>query len=250
MIQPKERICKGYNQECGVVFTSSEILCYDCKKRKKEEKRKLVDVKPLKNLTKPKRTVKSEAELEVERKKKKVQNRENAKQRIRERKKKQKSFKLISISNLQTLHQYFVRLVTSDVCASCNCVVGTNGRQKQGGHCHPKGKYKSTALLVTNIFSQCNVCNSPYGGDGMTLDLYKYGCNYWGTDVMDLVHNMTKVSYSFDKGEREEIYNYIIEKIKEAEKLTKQIYKDLLLKEVWEWQQNQDWFKNIITQIK
>ena len=182
-----------------------------------------------------------------------------AKQKEKERLKKEKDKlkakakreeKKYAMTNLFVLYQKFIRLVTPDTCASCGCIVGEQGRQKQSGHCHPKGKYKSVSLLANNMFSQCNVCNAPFSGDGMMLDLYKYGCKFWGIETMDLVHDMSKVPYTFDKGERIELYNYIVDKINEAEKLTQLKHKEALLRKVWEYQQQQQWFKNIINQIK
>lgn len=217
-------------------------------------KKKIVEKKPIdlealkgKNVQlKNSKRVLSEEELVAKAKEKERLKKEKDKARAKTKREEKK----YAMTNLFVLYQKFIRLVTPDICASCGCIVGEQGRQKQSGHCHPKGRYKSVSLLVNNMFSQCNVCNAPFSGDGMMLDLYKYGCKFWGVDTMDLVHDMTKVSYSFDKGERLELFNYIQEKIKEAEKLTQLKHKEILLRQVWEDQQQTQWFKNIIEQIK
>jgi hypothetical protein len=63
---------------------------------------------------------------------------------------------------------------------------------------------------------------------------------------MEQIHKMSKVSYSFDLGERREMFEYITSKIEEANKLTSTHAKELLLREVYEWQKNQLWYKQIL----
>jgi hypothetical protein len=256
---------KKYCEKCTSIYNKKvekEKKIIQVQKAKKAEKAKTnkeksaqkikskeVDLEFMKGKNvalKPKKVVKSEDELEKEKKKKAAEKA----LRTKEKTKSKKEEKKYSMTNLFTLYQKFIRLTTPDICSSCSCKVGSEGRQKQAGHCHPKGKYKSTSILVSNIYSQCNVCNSPYGGNGMLLDLHKYGCNFWGVDVMDLVHRMTKISYSFNKQERLELFEYILEKIKEAEKLTKLSHKEVLLREVWKYQTEQTWFYNITKEIE
>jgi hypothetical protein len=254
MIQPRQRDCKL----CNKPFVSNETTCTDCKRKKKQDKlptKKQVDFEAMRgknNSTGSSKRKKSQEELDIEKKKKEAEKAIKAKERAKKRKENKRAEKLISMTNLQVLHQKFIRLVTPNICASCNKVTTSEkgGNQASGGHMVEKGRCKSTALLVMNLYNQCWTCNSKNLGNGRPLDLYKYGCKFWSTSSMDEIIEMAKVSYSFDKGERMEIYDYVTEKIKLAETLNSLREKENLLREVNSWQQSQQWFINIKNQIK
>lgn len=206
----KQRKCKHVLDDhvCGNTFVGSSNFCAKCTILRKKERDK------------------------------------NNKEKRKERLIKVREKKRMSMDNLQKLYQQFVRLVTPDTCSSCGQITSKQGsNQKQGGHLHPKGVSKSTALLVANIYSQCASCNGFKGG--MPIDLYQYGSKFWGEETMTQIHKMSKVPYSFDLGERREMFEYITSKINEANKLTSNSSKELLLREVFNWQKEQLWFKTI-----
>jgi hypothetical protein len=167
----------------------------------------------------------------------------------RERKKQLRAKKEVSMENLQLLFQKFTRLVTEDICSSC----GSNylgNRIKNGGHMIPKKNFKSVALLCPNIYSQCNVCNSPING-GMPLFLRKYGVNYWGEKIIEQIEDMSRISYTFNLAERTELFEKVNDSINRALNIkesfadnSQSLLKDLHF-EMWEWQKNQTWFKSI-----
>lgn len=163
---------------------------------------------------------------------------------------KKRQAKSISMVNLQTLFQKFVRLTTEDVCASCSkqTYSARGPQQAHGGHMIPKKNAKSTALLVCNIFNQCATCNGP-GLYGAPLDLYSYGCKFWGIDIMELTRRMSRIPYSFSISQRTEIFDYINLKITEAQELDSVVLKNQLLRSVYAWQSQQDWFLEIKSKL-
>ncbi len=221
--------------------------CSHCKQLKPIWKNKVVDGVKLQLC----QSCLPKIERSVKAKKKKERIEKNKVLRESKRLKKQ-----YSMENLQVLFQKFTRLVTPDFCASCGSKFVGN-RVKNGGHMIPKKNFKSVALLAPNIYSQCNICNSPING-GMPLYLRKYGVTVWGEGTITMIENMARVSYSFDLGERRELFDKVMEYIDKAEKI-----KDLKLDstseltslknlhgEIWAWQQEQTWFKHIINNIK
>lgn len=213
MRQTRKIKCKTCDKDC---YTGKRGLCTTCWNKEQKEKLKI-------------NSKKERAKLALDKK---------------------RQAKSISMVNLQTLFQRFVRLTTEDVCASCSKPTYSmrGPQQAHGGHMIPKKNAKSTALLVCNIFNQCATCNGP-GLYGAPLDLYNYGCKFWGIDIMELTRKMSRVSYSFSSSQRVEIFDYINERIEEAQQLDTIENKNKLLRSVYIWQTEQDWFKEIKSKL-
>ena len=179
----KERKCKNIidGNKCGVSFTGSTNFCPKCTK------------------------LRAKAKLALK----------------KEKARKERISKKYSMSNLAILYQKLTRILTPNNCASCGIATTTNGAsQAQGGHMYMKGKYTSVSLFLPNIYNQCASCNSPHGGAGRPIELSLYGEKFWGKDTMDLIHKSAQVKYSFNRAEREELYEFVNKALYYAETLT------------------------------
>lgn len=158
---------------------------------------------------------------------------------------KKRDSKKISMKNLFVLYQKLTRIATGPHCASCGVVTTVGGAtQAQGGHMFMKGKYKSVSLMLPNIYRQCASCNSPYGGAGKPIELFLYGLDFWGKEEIDIISKASKVKYSFNLFERQELYEFAISSIERLENCNTD--KTVLYKKLWEEQKKLSSINNII----
>lgn len=173
---------------------------------------------------------------------------EAKKVKTKENKLKQKEIKRVSIKNLQILHQLFVRLCYPNICCSCSKEVtkdrGLN--QSQGGHLFSKKRYGSIALFVCNIYCQCAKCNSPMIGDGEPILLYKFGLFFWGEDCMEFLLTTRNIKYAYNIEDKNEIFNFISDRIKLVVNCANQEEKKVFLRETWLLQKEMVFYKNIL----
>lgn len=144
-----------------------------------------------------------------------------------------------SISNLQVLYQKFARIAGGEYCASCGI-----GSSDCGGHLIAKAKSKHVAILVTNIYPQCNNCNSPQGLDGNPKGLMKAGMRFWGKTAMQELLDLSRTDYTFNEGERKELYDKVVEALSILEDTASQFEKDRLRVGLFQWQREQSWYIN------
>lgn len=144
-----------------------------------------------------------------------------------------------SMSNLQILFQKFCRIAGGDYCASCGL-----GSTDCGGHLIAKAKSKHVAVLVSNIYPQCNNCNSPQGLDGNPKGLMKSGLLFWGKNIMQELLDLARTSYTFNESERKELHEKVTEALKSLEDAVSDYEKEQLRRNLFSWQQEQTWYIN------
>jgi len=144
-----------------------------------------------------------------------------------------------SMSNLQLLYQKFARLSGGDYCASCGI-----GSADCGGHLIAKGKSKHVAILLSNIYPQCNNCNSPQGLNGNPKGLMKAGFSFWGKPIMQELINLSMTNYTFNEKERKDLHEKVTEALNLLEDAVSDFEKDALRRKLFAWQREQHWYTN------
>lgn len=156
----------------------------------------------------------------------------------------------ISKEAILTDMQLLSRLLGKNTCCTCGTKFDNGKHKANGGHFR-KRDLNNTASLIENITAQCAWCNSPFGGKGEEWKHGIYLDSFWGNGTAEKLHKMSMAPYKITK----DIYMDMREKIDEwlilANKpgLTND-EKIVILFSIRDWQQDQYWYKEILSKTK